>query len=58
MVQLGKQALDAPGQAKPELWIIKQIATRMELGLGTVKTHLHRGLQRLRGLLDAEGIEA
>ncbi len=31
MVQLGKQALDAPGQAKPDLWIIQQIATRMGL---------------------------
>ncbi len=29
MVQLGKQALDAPGQAKPDLWIIQQIAKRM-----------------------------
>jgi len=31
MVQLGKQALIAPGQAKPDLWIIQQIATRMGL---------------------------
>jgi formate dehydrogenase major subunit len=31
MVQLGKQALDAPGQAKPDLWIIQQIANRMGL---------------------------
>ena len=29
MVQLGKQAIDAPGQAKPDLWIIQQIAKRM-----------------------------
>jgi formate dehydrogenase major subunit len=29
MVQLGKQALIAPGQAKPDLWIIQQIAKRM-----------------------------
>jgi formate dehydrogenase major subunit len=26
MVQLGKQAIDPPGQAKPDLWIIQQIA--------------------------------
>ena len=31
MVQLGKQALDAPGQAKPDLWIIQEIAKRMGL---------------------------
>ncbi len=31
MVQLGKQALVAPGQAKPDLWIIQQIANRMGL---------------------------
>jgi formate dehydrogenase major subunit len=31
MVQLGKQALDPPGQARPDLWIIQQIAQRMGL---------------------------
>ncbi|MEY2860687.1 MAG: hypothetical protein RL392_1145 [Pseudomonadota bacterium] len=31
MVQLGKQAIDPPGQAKPDLWIIQQIAKRMGL---------------------------
>ncbi len=31
MVQLGKQAIDPPGQAKPDLWIIQQIAARMGL---------------------------
>ena len=29
MVQLGKQAIDPPGQAKPDLWIIQQMAQRM-----------------------------
>ena len=29
MVQLGKQAIDPPGQAKPDLWIIQQIAERL-----------------------------
>ena len=29
MLQLGKQAIDPPGQAKPDLWIIQQIAKRM-----------------------------
>ena len=31
MVQLGKQAIEPPGQAKPDLWIIQQIAQRMGL---------------------------
>ncbi len=31
MVQLGKQAIDPTGQAKPDLWIIQQIAARMGL---------------------------
>jgi len=29
MVQLGKQAINPPGDAKPDLWIIQQIANRM-----------------------------
>ncbi|NBS96072.1 MAG: formate dehydrogenase subunit alpha, partial [Betaproteobacteria bacterium] len=31
MVQLGLQAIEPPGQAKPDLWIIQQIAKRMGL---------------------------
>jgi formate dehydrogenase major subunit len=31
MVQLGKRALDPPGDARPDLWIIQQIAQRMGL---------------------------
>ena len=31
MVQLGRQALTAPGEAKPDLWIIQQIARRLGL---------------------------
>jgi formate dehydrogenase major subunit len=31
MVQLGRKALDAPGEAKPDLWIIHEIARRMGL---------------------------
>ena len=31
MVQLGKQAIDPPGQAKPDLWIIQKIAKCMGL---------------------------
>jgi len=32
MVQLGKQAIRAPGEARPDLWIIQAIAHRMGLG--------------------------
>ncbi len=32
MVQLGKQAIDPPGEARPDLWIIQQLA----LGMGLV----------------------
>ncbi len=32
MVQLGRQALAAPGEAKPDLWIIQEIARRLGLG--------------------------
>ena len=31
MVQLGRQAIDPPGDARPDLWIIQQIASRMGL---------------------------
>jgi formate dehydrogenase major subunit len=31
MVQMGRRALDPPGDARPDLWIIQQIATRMGL---------------------------
>src|SRR5450830_950712 len=31
MVQLGRQAIDPPGDARPDLWIIQQIAQRMGL---------------------------
>ena len=32
MVQLGKQALTPPGDAKPDLWIIQQLANRLGCG--------------------------
>jgi formate dehydrogenase major subunit len=31
MVQLGRKALDAPGDVKPDLWIIQELARRMGL---------------------------
>ncbi len=39
MVQLGKQAIDPPGQAKPDLWIIQQIAARMGLDWNYAGAH-------------------
>ncbi len=35
---------------------LAEIAAESDRPLGTVKTHLHRGLQRLRRALDAEGL--
>jgi RNA polymerase sigma-70 factor, ECF subfamily len=37
---------------------LAEIADESGRPLGTVKTHLHRGMQRLRGLLVAEGLDA
>ncbi|MET0964345.1 MAG: formate dehydrogenase subunit alpha [Noviherbaspirillum sp.] len=31
LVQMGRQAIDPPGQAKPDLWIIQQLAQRLGL---------------------------
>ncbi|HXD75050.1 MAG TPA: formate dehydrogenase subunit alpha [Vicinamibacterales bacterium] len=31
MVQLGRKAIDAPGDARPDLWIINEIARRLDL---------------------------
>ncbi len=39
MVQLGKQAIDPPGQAKPDLWIIQQIAKGMGLNWNYAGEH-------------------
>ena len=39
MVQMGKQAITPPGDAKPDLWIIQQIATRMGLAWNYAGPH-------------------
>ncbi|MFS2033739.1 formate dehydrogenase subunit alpha [Polaromonas sp. CT11-55] len=39
MVQLGKQAITPPGEAKPDLWIIQQIAQRMGLSWNYAGEH-------------------
>jgi formate dehydrogenase major subunit len=45
MVQLGKQAIDPPGQAKPDLWIIQQMAER----IGAYASHSHATVQGAQG---------
>ena len=42
MVQLGRQALEPPGQARPDLWIIQQMAKR--LGLDWAYEGMHSGV--------------
>ncbi|PHM21530.1 MAG: formate dehydrogenase subunit alpha [Curvibacter sp. PD_MW3] len=39
MVQLGQQAINPPGQAKPDLWIIQEIAQRMGLSWNYAGEH-------------------
>ena len=39
MVQMGKQAITPPGDAKPDLWIIQQIAKRLGLAWGYPGEH-------------------
>ena len=41
MVQLGKQAVDPPGQAKPDLWIIQQMAERIGAYASHTQTAAH-----------------
>ena len=44
MVQLGRKAIEPPGEAKEDLWIIKEIARRM--GLDWNYGHVSRSVQR------------
>jgi len=39
MVQMGRQAIDPPGDARPDLWIIQQLAQRMGLRWGYEGPH-------------------
>nr|WP_295783661.1 formate dehydrogenase subunit alpha [Rhodoferax sp.] len=45
MVQLGKKAIDPPGQAKPDLWIIQQIAERLSAHTPSLNTPLPDGVR-------------
>jgi formate dehydrogenase major subunit len=55
MVQLGRQALEAPGEAKPDLWIIQEIARRMGLawnydGARDVFNEMRRAMHSIAGI--------
>jgi formate dehydrogenase major subunit len=64
MVQLGRQALDAPGDAMPDLWIIQQLALRLGLdwsytGPEDVFEEMRQAMPSIAGItwsrLEAEG---
>ncbi|MBM3358627.1 MAG: formate dehydrogenase subunit alpha [Betaproteobacteria bacterium] len=55
MVQLGRQALAAPGEAKPDLWIIQEIARRMGLdwsygGAADVFDEMRKAMPSIAGI--------
>ena len=55
MVQLGRQALDAPGEAKPDLWIIQEIARRIGLdwnygGPADVFSEMRKAMPSIAGI--------
>ncbi|MGH8620942.1 MAG: formate dehydrogenase subunit alpha, partial [Burkholderiales bacterium] len=55
MVQLGRQALDAPGEAKPDLWIIQEIARRLGLdwnygGAADVFNEMRKAMPSIAGI--------
>jgi len=51
MVQLGRKALDPPGQARPDLWIIVEIARR--LGLDWSYRHPRQVFDEMRTCMDS-----
>ena len=55
MVQLGRKALAAPGEAKEDLWIIQEIARRMGLGWNydgprDVFNEMRKGMNSIAGI--------
>lgn len=55
MVQLGRKALDAPGEAKPDLWIIQELARRLGLdwnynGPKDVFNEMRRAMNSIAGI--------
>ena len=55
MVQLGRKAIDAPGEAKPDLWIIQELANRIGLDWNyshpkDVFNEMRRGMNSIAGI--------
>jgi formate dehydrogenase major subunit len=55
MVQLGRKALEAPGEAKPDLWIIQEIARRLGCdwnysGPADVFNEMRKGMNSIAGI--------
>jgi formate dehydrogenase major subunit len=55
LVQLGRQALDPPGDARQDLWIIQQVAQRMGLAwhyndVSEVFDEMRRGMHSIAGI--------
>ena len=55
MVQLGRKALEAPGEAKPDLWIIQELARRLGLdwryaGPADVFNEMRKGMNSIAGI--------
>jgi formate dehydrogenase major subunit len=53
LVQLGRQAIDPPGEAKQDLWIIQQIARRM--GLAWDYGHVSEVFDEMRRMMHSIG---
>jgi formate dehydrogenase major subunit len=51
MVQLGRRALKAPGEAREDLWIIVELARR--LGLAWTYSHPREVFEEMRGCMDS-----
>jgi len=55
MVQLGRKALEAPGEARPDLWIIQEIARRLGCdwsynGPADVFNEMRKGMNSIAGI--------
>ncbi|RUT67501.1 hypothetical protein D0817_26110, partial [Flavobacterium cupreum] len=53
LVQIGRQALEPPGQARQDLWIIEQMAVR--LGLNWAYTHVSQVFDEMRRTMPSIG---
>ena len=51
MVQLGRKAIDSPGDARPDLWIINELARR--IGLDWQYAHPRQVFEEMRACMDS-----